>query len=128
MVKLRIIIAIAILFCTILLLISCPGIEGEDVFIFNNSDESIIWIYEDIEYEFNPWITNSAGKVISSMEDNKNSIWYIRPGGRSLAFISSDRFNGAVGNTPYIISILSYDSVLMIPWDRVRDERISLNG
>jgi len=73
---------------------ACPHIAFQDLKIINNSDKGILWGLTQSnvsDMKYNPWITNSSGKVVSTMEDVKNSIAYIEPGD---TYIYSIRLDG----------------------------------
>ena len=118
-----------LLIISVILLTGCPNIPYQDLKIINNSDKGILWgitLSNVWDKNSNPWTTNSLGNVISTMEDVKNSIWYIKPGGTYIDRTRLDGYKEFLESHPVTYYFCNYDSVRLIPWERIRDERITL--
>ncbi|NOQ27308.1 MAG: hypothetical protein GQ564_18255 [Bacteroidales bacterium] len=116
-----------IFFISIILLISLTGCpdefppDGAELTIINNSDEDIIWFNVD------HIITSDTNYMVETLPWGNNIDNYIITKGNSF----SDTF--LLGNIKYLLEegwmqyyLLNYDTVLTVPWERIRDENIIL--
>jgi hypothetical protein len=98
-----------------------------DLKIINNSNVNIIWGSSDMyEEDHNPWISNSSGKVTGTMESVKqDNHFYIKARDFHL-YPLTEGYKASLEKQPVKYFIYDYDSVRLLPWERIREERIIL--
>ncbi|NOQ27305.1 MAG: hypothetical protein GQ564_18240 [Bacteroidales bacterium] len=114
---------IFLLVITMIVMCGCPE-EGPDydglLEIINNSENEIVWSFHSNRIE------SDTSVLSESFPWSNINDFMILPGETFRQKLNSDGFVHIFKNGWFQYYLYSYDSVMIIPWERIRDENIIL--
>lgn len=90
------------------------------IILINNSDEDIVW------YGINNFVTSDTSNVNESFPWRDVEDYKIAKGDTFYYGINVDSFRDLIDDGWEQYYFLNYDTVLTVPWERIRDENIIL--
>ena len=111
------------LILSLVMLCGCPEYIPEldmGINIVNNSREDIVWLGLDDQ------ILNDTSKLVEKYPWRDIEDYVISSGNMITDDFNSDNMKYLLNEGWIMIFLFSYDSIMTIPWDRIRDENIFL--